>query len=174
MGSITQRLAAAKNLSDWQRKVRPGLAKCGAKRRRDGEPCQQIAMENGRCHRHGGKTPKAVAWHVPQWPKPANSVDMRIARVEKKRKATAKALARKLAAMTPDELERYRAWQRSHAPGPASERKRRQSDKRLADEIAATLSVPTVLSGEALALQKEIDRLKALVREIEGQTDIFG
>jgi len=174
MVSTILRLAAAKNLRDWQRKVRPTLKTCGAKRRRDGEPCQQIAMENGRCHRHGGKTPKAEDWHVPQWPKPANSVDLRIARVEKKRKATARALARKLAAMTPDERERYEAWQRSHVPGPASERKRRRSDRRLAEEIAATLSAPTVLSGEALALQMEIDRLKALLREMEQQTDIFG
>jgi len=174
VGSLIQRLAAAKSLSDWQRKVRPGLAKCGAKRRRDGEPCQQVAMENGRCHRHGGKTPKGEDWHVHQWPKPANSVELRIGRVQKKRKATARALAKKLATMTPEELERYEAWQKSHVPGPATERKRRRSDRRLAVEIAASLSAPTALSGEALELQMEIDRLEALLREIRTTVDIFG
>lgn len=32
---------------------------CGAKARTNNHlPCQRIAMENGRCHLHGGKVPK--------------------------------------------------------------------------------------------------------------------
>ncbi|WP_454888686.1 HGGxSTG domain-containing protein [Sphingobium indicum] len=30
---------------------------CGAKRR-NGEPCRKLPMRNGRCHLHGGKTPR--------------------------------------------------------------------------------------------------------------------
>jgi hypothetical protein len=33
---------------------------CGAKKR-DGSPCKQPAMENGRCRLHGGKTPRGIA-----------------------------------------------------------------------------------------------------------------
>ncbi|WP_394854224.1 HGGxSTG domain-containing protein [Sphingobium naphthae] len=32
-------------------------AVCGAKRR-NGEPCRKPPMANGRCHLHGGRTPK--------------------------------------------------------------------------------------------------------------------
>lgn len=35
---------------DW-----PGQ-RCGAKSKRTGKPCQGIAMANGRCHLHGGKS----------------------------------------------------------------------------------------------------------------------
>ncbi len=28
--------------------------RCGARRRRDGQPCCAPAMPNGRCHKHGG------------------------------------------------------------------------------------------------------------------------
>lgn len=32
--------------------------KCGAKRKRDGKPCTNNAMENGKCRLHGGLTPR--------------------------------------------------------------------------------------------------------------------
>lgn len=40
-----------------------GQAKCGAKTRRTGEPCKDIAMANGRCKRHGGKATGAIEPH---------------------------------------------------------------------------------------------------------------
>lgn len=39
--------------------------KCGARRQRDGEPCQAPAMANGRCRIHGGKSLKGEAH--PAW-----------------------------------------------------------------------------------------------------------
>jgi len=36
------------------------MRKCGAKRKRDGKPCQAPAMANGRCRVHGGKTPVGI------------------------------------------------------------------------------------------------------------------
>ncbi len=37
----------------------PMIRECGAKARTNGhQPCQRIAMSNGRCHLHGGLTPK--------------------------------------------------------------------------------------------------------------------
>lgn len=43
--------------------MQPGQATCGAKTRK-GSPCKDIAMENGRCKRHGGKTPKSAAFPI--------------------------------------------------------------------------------------------------------------
>jgi hypothetical protein len=35
------------------------IRECGAKARTNGHrPCRRLAMENGRCHLHGGKVPK--------------------------------------------------------------------------------------------------------------------
>ena len=31
---------------------------CGARRKYDGQPCQNPAMRNGRCRMHGGKVPE--------------------------------------------------------------------------------------------------------------------
>ena len=37
------------------------LRECGAKARTNGhKPCKRFAMANGRCHLHGGKTPKNI------------------------------------------------------------------------------------------------------------------
>jgi hypothetical protein len=37
----------------------PMIRECGAKARTNGhQPCRRIAMANGRCHLHGGLTPK--------------------------------------------------------------------------------------------------------------------
>jgi glucans biosynthesis protein len=33
--------------------------RCGARRRRDGQPCKGPAMPNGRCRFHGGRSPGA-------------------------------------------------------------------------------------------------------------------
>jgi hypothetical protein len=43
-----------------------GAPRCGARRKRDGNPCQQPAMQNGRCRVHGGlstgpRTPEGLA-----------------------------------------------------------------------------------------------------------------
>lgn len=33
---------------------KPKTPRCGARRKRDGEPCQAAALRNGRCRFHGG------------------------------------------------------------------------------------------------------------------------
>ena len=42
--------------SGWARALAAADAapRCGARRRRTGEPCRAPAMANGRCHKHGG------------------------------------------------------------------------------------------------------------------------
>ena len=40
----------------WARALAAAVAapRCGARRKRTGEPCRAPAMSNGRCHKHGG------------------------------------------------------------------------------------------------------------------------
>lgn len=42
--------------------TRKKLPKCGAKTRTTGAPCQNLALENGRCRLHGGATPSGKKW----------------------------------------------------------------------------------------------------------------
>ena len=65
---IQSRLTASEALKNWHRRQKPLAKKCGAKRKRDGEPCQLTALKNGRCAYHGGRTPKGDAWHKIRYP----------------------------------------------------------------------------------------------------------
>jgi hypothetical protein len=46
------------HVPDWQTALAEAesAARCGAKSRRSGSPCEQPAMPNGRCRLHGGKS----------------------------------------------------------------------------------------------------------------------
>lgn len=94
------------------------LPRCGAHARTSGEPCKQIALENGRCHWHGGKSPSGPEQNRRQlrakkpsrqtksdWPKAAAKVE-RWNREDKDRK-------RRLVLMTQDEFVHY--FRRTHA-----------------------------------------------------------
>lgn len=104
--------------------------KCGARTKKDGQPCRNAAMENGRCRFHGGRTPKGDQWHVTTWPDPKSTGATRklnrklhdLQRIAKRREA-------RLRAMTPDERAAYSAWLRDHAPGPAAVRKWKRRDR---------------------------------------------
>lgn len=83
-------------------------------------------MKNGRCHLHGGRTPKGDGWHKPRWPNrgaPVEKIDRKIQILEDRRKAR----EQRIAQMTDDERARYEKQQRTRKPGSA---KRRQADKR--------------------------------------------
>ena len=41
--------------------------RCGARRKRDGEPCRGPAMANGRCRLHGGRSPGAPRGNRNAW-----------------------------------------------------------------------------------------------------------
>lgn len=119
----------------WNAK-RSRLPKCGARRRRDDEPCENLAMANGRCHRHGGLSQKGDAWGKPRWPDPGSPVAMK--KLNRKlndlQRAAAKR-AKRVARMTPDELAKYRAWQKSHQPGSAAARARARRERKDAQEM---------------------------------------
>lgn len=124
--SARQREQARLTISRWNAEIRPFAKRCGARRKSDGQPCRHIAMANGRCHLHGGRTPKGDGWHKPRWPNrgaPVEKIDRKIQILEDRRKAR----ERRISQMTDDERARYEKQQRTHKPGSA---KRRQADKR--------------------------------------------
>jgi hypothetical protein len=119
---------------------RTSLPKCGARRKRDGLPCQHLAMQNGRCGWHGGKSTRADAWHVPQFSSSPDKLYRKLADLERR---AAKRAAR-IAAMTPEERQRYDRWQRTHRPGPAkaraAARERRRQDQEARKLLARLLA----------------------------------
>jgi hypothetical protein len=172
--SASFKAIARKALADWnsQRHTKP---KCGAHGRTTGEPCKRIAMANGRCHAHGGRTPKGANWHKPVWPdaERPDAID-RLNRKLRDHRKTAKKRAARLAAMSPAERERHEAWQRSHRPGSKSARAAARQQRVVAQEIATTLAAPKSVDPEVARLQHEIDRLTELAAAGANEHDIFG
>ncbi|RUY28910.1 MULTISPECIES: hypothetical protein [unclassified Mesorhizobium] len=110
--------------------------KCGARRKADGLPCEQIAMSNGRCAWHGGKVPKGDhKWHKPLWPRGAPGAMKKLNRKLSDLQRAAKKREKRVAKMTPTELAKYRAWQKSHQPGSAAARARTRRERKDAREM---------------------------------------
>jgi hypothetical protein len=104
-----------------KRKTAP---KCGAARKRGGT-CENLALKNGRCDRHGGKTPRGEKWHTIIWPDcstPAGA--LKFERKLRQQQRLAAERAKRLAAMNPARRAKYDAWCRSHPPGGRAARER--------------------------------------------------
>lgn len=133
------------------------LPRCGAKKRSNGEPCRHIAMANGRCYLHGGKTPKGDKWLRPAWPNPDRpdaeaKLNEKLKALEKRRRRR----AARLANMSGEERAAHAAWHDSHRPGPAAARRRRKAAKAQSLEAARLLAggEPQGAPTEAPALPK--------------------
>lgn len=156
---------------------RPTLPKCGARRKRDGEPCQNIALGNGRCRYHGGKTPSGDGWHKPVWPNrdAPNAVQKMHAKVGDLQRA-ARRRAKVLAAMTADEKAQYDAWHRDRPTTSATdraERKRLRRDAQSARELLATPRKNTLADDpEYQAITARIAELKAKIAAAEAAADL--
>lgn len=137
--------------------------KCEATKRSDGQPCQNPPMANGsgRCRLHGGATPAGKkGWHVVQLP-PVDTVkfERKLADVNQR----ARKLAKRLAAMTPEQRSRYDAWQRAHKPGPPGARSaaRYMADQaRAIREIIARPDAPGAHDAELAELDAILAELK--------------
>lgn len=70
--------------------------------------------------------------------------------------------------MSPHEKDRYDAWIRSHAPGPAAERARRREDRKRAAELRAILEKP-----DDKPVTPELAELEAKVAELEAARDRY-
>lgn len=122
-------------------------------------------MANGRCYRHGGKTPKGDGWHKPKWPKGSSPS------AERKLRAKLKALEKarrerdeRVALMNDVERARYDEWQRTHTPGPmiarqAAKIRREQNAQARADLIRAE-QAPRLITPELEQLEKLIADLE--------------
>ena len=150
-----------------ERRLKP---KCGATNKKDGEPCKNLAMENGRCKWHGGKSPKGKEWHKTQFPdgKSRNAV----ARAERKladKRRIEKARNKRLASLTPEQRLEYEKWKSAHTPGPKAERERRRQERASNEDLRRRLAEPhpVILSKEAAALAEERKRLEKMLQEIE-------
>lgn len=151
--------------------MRHVLPVCGAKRKRDGLPCENTPMENGRCYLHGGRTPKGDQWHTTQWPNgKAPDAIRRMQRKLRDLERRRKARETRIAQMSPEERERHERWHRSHKPGAAAERERRRIDRQNAEAWRAAAERPArPPSPEAEELQKKIKALKLELARLSGK-----
>ncbi|MFB9983050.1 hypothetical protein ACFSQQ_28645 [Mesorhizobium kowhaii] len=139
-GSAAQIAVGRASIIRWNR-TRHLQPRCGAARKRDGEPCQNLAMANGRCRCHGGKTGKGKDWHRPVWPQ--RDTPGAMTKLNKKLSTLERAAAKRVkrvAAMTPEQRERHEAWQRAHKPGSAAARQRAKAERKQRAAVRKMLS----------------------------------
>lgn len=125
---------------------------CGAQAKSTGELCRDIPMANGRCYRHGGRTPKGKNWHLPVWPDgnapgAMDKVDRKLRDLQR----AAKRREKRIAAMSPEERADYEKWKRAHKPGSPADRARARAERKqnaatrafLAQDAAAAAKTAT-------------------------------
>lgn len=147
------------------------MPKCGAKTKGTGDPCQNIAKQNGRCWLHGGRTPKADQWHVRQLPTGGSSkmamrkMDLKLARAEK----DAKAKRQRLRLASEEERAAHDKWLWSHPPGSEKRRAARRLDQRIRRQEELLPKVAEIMVGneETQAMMERIADLKARRAELE-------
>lgn len=164
---------ARRAITDWNMR-RDDLPKCGAKGRKTGEPCRHVAMANGRCYVHGGRTPKGEGWHKPRWPDAdAPNAEAKLARKLRDLERSAKKRATRLARMTPEERERHAHWQRTHKPGsPRKRAAEREYRRQNADAAKQFENKRADVDPAVVDLQRAIDELERRAAAIS--FDIFG
>ena len=119
----------AKALRAWHAR-QALLPRCGARAKSTGEPCRNVALENGRCRYHGGASTKGDRWHRIRPPRrdEANGIERHDRKLVKRDRKQAKKM-RRLAAMSSEDRARHEAWQASHAPTSVVDRARRRKSK---------------------------------------------
>lgn len=159
-GRLAAQRAAEKSLA-----VRREAPRCGARRKQDGEPCQGLALENGRCRLHGGLTPKGDEWHRVQAPKPGaplHKADKKMREIARRRRR----LQARIAAMTPEERARYQARSRAARPRAPSVRAQERQDRDAA-ELLARPRAPAPARPEIERLREEMRKLDAEKAHLE-------
>jgi len=150
------------------------LPRCGARRRSDGEPCQNPGTgAGGRCRLHGGKTPAGSGWHRPAWPdKKSANLERKLRRKLDQLARDAERRRRRVAALTPEQRERYETWLRDHDPrkSPGERAARRHARAGAPVALAADPSPTSPDVAAAVAdLQRRIDVLRHELVEAEQQ-----
>lgn len=179
--------AGAEALTRYNREVRPFRKLCGARTKstEDHRPCQNLALAgHDRCRVHGGATPKGDQWNLTQWPNgKAPDAEARLKAKLERIERTRKQKAKRLAAMSPEERQRYDQRAKTHAPGPAAERARRRDDRKRAAEIRASLEKSddrpvsaelAELQRQAAALEEARDHYRRLAEQANQDQGVFG
>jgi hypothetical protein len=169
------RQQAREAITAWNEHRRDHGARCGARRKYDGEACRQFAMANGRCRFHGGRVGRGEQWHKPRWPKKTSpSLEQKLARKLRALERQAVRRERWLAGMTPERRAKYDAWKRTHLPGSLSRRKaireeiRQNAEARaLMERARSSTTQPT--DPEYFAIEARLAELRARQHELRVQ-----
>lgn len=147
--------------------------RCGAKRKRDGQPCEQpVHGGRTRCRYHGGATPRGKDWHRPRWPSADSpDADQKLHRKLRDLQRAAEARRRRLSRMTTEERERHEAWKRAHQPGPPAARQAARERRRAAKAVRAMFGEPAgaPVSDEMQALDAARADLERRLRALQEQ-----
>jgi len=162
---------ARRNAQHWQIRRR-SAPRCKATAKSTGERCGHPAMNDREvCCWHGGLTPRGDHWLRPRWPKA--DTPRAEAKLNRKLQDLAKAARKRekrVAAMSPAELERYKAWRAAHQPGSKSKRTAAQEQRRNAIATAEFLSrpaAPVATSPEIAELNRLLDEAKRRAAALE-------
>jgi hypothetical protein len=151
-----------------------GAPRCGAARKRDGKPCVNPAMKNGRCGIHGGKTPSGRHWHVVQYPDCSTTTGgAKFNRKLRQQQKYAAQRAARLAAMTPEQRAKHDAWHRSHRPGAGAARsaRRARADQNTQAHALVNLEPPQrVTDPESIRIEVALAAAKARLAALEART----
>lgn len=153
------------------------MPRCGAKAKSTGQPCRQPGSgRGGRCVYHGGKSTAGETWGLRQWSdNPSPVVARRQATKARWVERQEAERAARIAAMPPEEQDRYWRWRSTHAAGP--------QDNRVEAKLRAAMgrtSAETLSSMSVSELQALIDQLRAEKRAwgfycaIENGEGVFG
>jgi hypothetical protein len=148
--------AIAKRQCEKLNRERLTKPKCEAARKLDGQPCQNLAMKNGRCRFHGGKTPKGDSWHVTLWPAKTEVRAMKkLSRKLQDAERDAEKLRQRIAVMSPEERAAYEKRKRKLKPGPAAARALKRKEAKDAADFRERWASPKkeTLSPEAHELR---------------------
>lgn len=116
---------------------RARLKKCSAMAKSTGEQCGQLAMANGKCRFHGGRTPSGDNWHVVQPDVSGHKTSMaRFDRKLNKIEQARKARRIKLMLATEAEREAYERWLWARPAGSADRRAARRAEGRMRRRLA--------------------------------------
>lgn len=168
----TQNVAVLASARGAAAKATALAPKCGARTRGAGTPCQLPVVEGrSRCRRHGGATPRGSDWHRVQW-RPGMStaqLESKLRSLERRREKR----AARIAAMTPEERQRFEARSRAVRPKTAAQRAAAAQNRSARAALQAAQNRPPEADGNSAALRAlhiEIDAIQALLAERQGLT----
>ena len=192
-----QLTSPARSLSAWQKSerfrqigssamkafhaIRHTLPKCTAISKSTGDQCGNLAMANGKCWCHGGRTPAGDGWHRPVWPNDGPAGERKLNRKLATFQRAAEQRERKLAGATEDERHNYEAWKKTHEPGKQANRAMKRKQRQDAASFRSVVEAPPAdrpCDPELNALEIQIAvarrRAAALASKLADNEGIFG